>query len=125
MTEEKLSKQEIFNQAYLGLKAQGFKRSMQEGESELYCAYRGENGMKCAVGHLLTDEEAAGLGNGSVSFVRAQLPSRLRNAKDVFDDSLVFLSHLQNAHDSGVFPESMKRKLHQLANDYSLTIPED
>jgi hypothetical protein len=47
--------QEIFNKGYLGLQSQGFKQSIEEGCSA--CAYKTASGLKCAVGHVIPDEE--------------------------------------------------------------------
>jgi hypothetical protein len=60
------------------------------------CAYRGDGGTRCAVGVLLTDEEAAAAGRDSVRqlWETGRLPARLRRHKGL-------LQSLQEAHDGG------------------------
>lgn len=48
--------QEIFDKAAAGIIAQGCK-SMIDRDGDPTCAYRGENGHKCALGHLLSDSQ--------------------------------------------------------------------
>ena len=49
-----LTNQEIFDKALFGIRGQGYQRSV----SDFGCAYRGHNGLKCAVGHCIDDETA-------------------------------------------------------------------
>lgn len=63
-------------------------------ESEKVCAYRGDNGVKCAIEHLLTDQEYSPEMEGST--IRGALLGRfLRNDSAMLD----FLEELQNIHD--------------------------
>jgi hypothetical protein len=65
----KLTKQQIFDKVATHLMAQG-QRSAREYSSE--CLYRGEGGLRCAVGFLIADEhyderfEGSGVGWGLV-----------------------------------------------------------
>lgn len=51
-------KEKVIKQVYQALVEQGRASSKKFGKVT-NCAYRGENGMKCAVGHLIDDETAA------------------------------------------------------------------
>ena len=50
-----MNRQEIFNKAYLGLRAQGRKGVTNAGN----CAYNGADGTHCGIGHLISGETAA------------------------------------------------------------------
>ena len=54
MTIKKLTMQEVFDTAVIGLLKQGVK-SAEPGNPSA-CRYRGEGGLKCAVGFLIPDE---------------------------------------------------------------------
>lgn len=62
--------------------------------AEQICAYRGDSGTKCAIGHLLTDEEYTPEMEGS-TIHGALLGRFLRNDSAMLD----FLEELQNIHD--------------------------
>jgi hypothetical protein len=112
--------QEIFNQVYLGLKAQGFKCS--QSSSGYGCVYRGTDGRKCAVGHLIPDELFnENLNTESVRLVEVQrmLPF------PVTGDNFLLLIDLQNAHDGGLDPEYMDICLRDVADGYGLEVPND
>ena len=48
-----MTAQEAFDKAVAGVRAQGYQISMDEKTN---CVYRGPNGLRCAVGHLIPDE---------------------------------------------------------------------
>lgn len=48
-----MNTQEIFDKAVLGVVAQGKQSTSRDN---MWCRYRGEKGLKCAVGHLIDDE---------------------------------------------------------------------
>jgi hypothetical protein len=108
----KEQKQDFFNRAVAGLASQGFERAISDGN----CAYRGENGRKCAIGHLMPDglyeprfenkraEPFGAVGIGSVDFQWA--------------------CELQRTHDLGTDPEHMREHLRYFAVDHELEIPE-
>lgn len=93
------TKQETFDMVCEGLAAQGWKRSIELGT----CVYHGSDGLKCAAGLLIPDEE--------YSSVMEELP-----VAEIFEDSpslrkhdLDLLIDLQEAHDTWEKPEAMKR----------------
>ncbi len=141
-----MNRQEIFNQAYLGLKSQGFQKSMNTGVDGIgiSCAYRGENGLKCAVGHLLQDEEYDSLYEGTSvdglcrgTFVNEEFSEELNNKRKAFinrinlsddesaDGDAAFLDFLQSAHDNSVDSVDMQERLWSFARRHKLTVPEE
>lgn len=52
-----MSNQEIFDTVWHGLQGQGFEKSV--GPNGIDCLYRGPRGRKCAIGHLIPDDEYA------------------------------------------------------------------
>jgi hypothetical protein len=109
--------QEIFNKVWTGLKAQKFERSTFRAD-QLICAYRGEEGRKCAAGHLIPDEEYRALWEG-----------RRVRALDFFArfsfEELDLIDALQRAHDQGFVPATMRARLKEVARTFNLKIPED
>lgn len=96
-----MTNQEIFDTVYEGLKAQGCGSANSAG-----CAYKGENGTKCAVGWLIPDEvytediESTG--------IRCQRDRASRSPTEIetlmcdlgyTSSQLDLLSALQTAHD--------------------------
>lgn len=121
-----MTRQEAFNTAYFGVIAQGCASIANE-----HCLYRGPNGTKCGIGHLLTDEEAKSLDvdtrNNSVDFLlmHGRLPARFSPAdKD-------FYSGLQSAHDrasvgnpsGSLFVLNFQSRMGRLAKAYGLSVP--
>jgi tRNA(Met) C34 N-acetyltransferase TmcA len=113
-----LTKQEIFNKAYAGLKAQGFQRAVRDAGPLAICQYRGRNGLKCAIGHLIPDENYCPTleGKGAELLV-------VREAANIpLDVPISFLVDLQTCHDAGSSPEAMKRSLTVFSHQYNLKI---
>ncbi len=89
--------------------------------SELYgCAYRGENGERCAAGLLIPDEKYTPKMEGFTvyeGFVFDALPGGL---------DVRFIGALQNAHDDAdpkTFREDVRESLEGVASRYGLEIP--
>jgi hypothetical protein len=133
-----MNKQEIFNQVYLGLKSQGFKRSTAFADEHVgTCRYRGYDGRKCAIGHLISDEEYSIDLEGSGiyyllkhTFTDISPPFPVLKMKSFFErleinnctDHIDFLRSLQRVHDEF---EDMQAGLKSIAATHGLTIPED
>lgn len=119
-----LNLQDAFNLAYMGLKSQGFTRSMfHSNEDREICAYRGETGRKCAVGHCIPDE----LYNTAFENERAPVVlNKLANrGHKLIDNSVVMsMNILQTCHDWAENPKDMESRLMIFAEDKGLTIPE-
>ena len=113
-----LTKQEIFNKAYEGLRSQHFHKS--EGAVDTFCMYRGPDGMKCAIGHLISDE------NYSVDLenkrVRNKMVRKAAEIPDHIDER--FLQELQDCHDCSWDSLTMEGNLIRFAMRYNLRIPE-
>ncbi len=108
--------QEIFDIVWVGLKSQGFKQSMVKG----LCYYRGEGGKKCAMGHLISDEEYSS-SMEEISFSKLEnLSPRLEELRNVFSHEL---TELQWIHDMN--RATMEFDLRSFAAKHSLRIPDD
>lgn len=108
--------QKLFNDAYLGLKAQGFARS-HDG----MCLYRGPNGTKCAIGHCIPDDDYRERFEGEGINTCDDLAHLMRSLYG--DVGLKFMINLQNAHDQAFTPEDMQKMLAAIAFEYELEIP--
>ena len=93
-----MNQQEAFDKAAAHLLAQG-KKSFQPGDDYL-CAYRGVDGLKCAIGALIPDDQYTGLEqmNVTVLLQRKDCPAILKSG-DLTKD---FLQDLQNVHDNAL-----------------------
>lgn len=119
---ERRREQEIFDAAYRGLAAQGFMQSKASDENG--CAYRGDGGKKCAVGHLIPDDkykeelEGCAADDANVMVAAGLSSSYGKLALDI-----------QGAHDGPdqkfyVSPDQMKDRLAAVAARHSLTVPQ-
>jgi hypothetical protein len=90
--------QEIFDKSVGGVIAQG-QQSLNRDKSS--CMYRGEDGAKCVVGHLITDENYYSSYEGgdiSSSRVRAAVEGSIG---ELSTDAFNLLKDLQEIHDDG------------------------
>lgn len=110
------SRQEIFDIAYLGLKGQGFVASTDDSGS---CMYRGCNGLKCAVGFLIADEEYDKRLEDSVP----EFSQDVRDAAHIKHSDAIFATALQDCHDYAGDPNDMQQRLLAFAKEYGLTVP--
>lgn len=124
-----MTNQEAFDKAVAGLAAQGFKRSVGGPDGFEQCVYRGKDGKKCALGHLIPDDlyrpriEGMGAGNPLMRPLLFELGL-----------SIEFSRALQSAHDSAYTidahdkqidaPETMKAMLRRVADKFGLTKPD-
>jgi len=128
-------KQAIFDTVCEGLASQGFERSIgsmqTQGESVLVCRYRSnENHRKCAIGHLIPDDEyEERFEFSSTSDVLFELGVKRYttfvavNPTEESTNAHVFLSELQYAHDKGATPAGMRHRLKAFAYSYQLALP--
>lgn len=124
--------QDAFNRAVAGLKAQGWKRSgeargpyvpTEDDEMSFQCKYRGPDGTKCAVGHLIPDhlyEET--IENMSVMLMFEERPEIAEHIGAHSYGQELFLSKLQAAHDCYVSedPAQMREMLRKVAEEFGL-----
>jgi hypothetical protein len=113
------TRQEIFNAAYIGLHGQGWKKSTDGAESSPACMYRGKNGLKCAIGHCIADEDYVPHLEGR--FVRSE--GVLCAAKIALGDQL-FAGEMQRQHDLASSAAEMKTRFEAFAKQHNLTIPQ-
>ncbi len=112
------TKQEIFTQVKDHLLKQGCK-SQKMVDGTLICAYRGDNGCKCAAGCLIPDdmydpdfENISWNANGNIGFADMKFKLNL-NGYDYF------IRELQGIHDS-YDPTRWEERLRVFAEDHML-----
>jgi len=131
-----MTRQEIVNVVYKGLKAQGFQRSVSGNEVIGFdCKYRGDNGRKCSIGHLIPDgkyfPELEGCApavdvriySNSATQVRATEFNALLHSIGIGVEDFILLRDLQMCHDRFSDPARMKRELELKITSYGLKIP--
>lgn len=115
-----MTEQEAFTKAVVGLRAQGFEKAMA-AYNNYSCAYAAKDGKKCAVGQLLTKEEAFFMEGKSIDAILRVWPERIPSLAGL---DPMFLGRLQSAHDSANEPKDMELNLRMLAERRGLTYPE-
>lgn len=119
-----MNAQQIFDTVYSGLSAQGFRQSRckmksnQSGMDIMACAYRGEGGRKCAVGHLIPDDKYSTELEGK-NVTNQEIVELLSEYTVYFR----LLRELQCAHDTSLTPQDMKRSLILIADNWRLQHP--
>lgn len=120
-----MTNQEAFNKVVTGLRAQGKPSVVMDIYGGNMCAYRNPNGLKCAIGMLIPDEQYTSCFEGglSLSEVIESVP-----ALQGIDSSL--LSLLQRTHDNASdnhevngFMEDLESGFQRVARIYNLTLP--
>jgi hypothetical protein len=121
-----LTNQEIFDKALFGIREQGYEQSSRD----YGCAYRGNGGLKCAVGHCIDDETANSwdsiVGHGT-SIVSMERYRKAEYEKFFSVHQLNLLTELQRAHD-GIWSvngaPSFEREMKRIAERWNLTYTE-
>lgn len=129
-----LSRQEIFNLALNGIRAQNYKQSLNEGG---HCAYRGHDGLKCGIGHCIDDDLAHLMDKGTACGMTA-IQFLLREDEEDFKSAPAlrrifriedadFLANVQFAHDTmdqdyiqKTPQEAFESAMEAVAENYSL-----
>ena len=124
-----MTNQEIFDKVYRHLLTQNAK-SMRFGlRNGKQCAYRGDDGLKCAIGCLIPDDKydpiiegaapcfIAGFKDASINALAEILISVGIETRD-----FIFVRRLQYIHDS-VSPERWRDALAAYADEKGLAIP--
>lgn len=91
-----MTRQEMFNKAYLGLKSQGFKPCV---DARGHSTYDDGNGRHCAWGWV--DEESWGE-QGPVLSLKTKLVNAARDSWEFLSKDCLFISGLQSCHDDRV-----------------------
>lgn len=120
--------QDIFDRACKAVIAQG-EQSIMGSDFSITCAYRGRNGMKCAIGHLLSDDQIVKY-KVKEGTAPNQFPPQLIldlapgiDSVDELDNFVKFLVKLQDAHDNcrGIgFVNEFIVRANDLAKEYRL-----
>lgn len=131
--EKTKTRQQMFNEAYKGLKDQGWRRSIEADPNHPVCLYRGVDGCKCAIGQLIPDDkyfiemEGAGTLPDFIDIHNhakvAGLQEAVRKAAGIPERELPFARQMQIAHDSGTRPADMEALFDGLARRYELEVP--
>jgi len=110
-----LNRQQLFDNAWNGLKSQGF---VQCANDEGDCKYRGDNGMRCGIGWSIPDERYSRSLEGRGVEERVVLL-----AASIRPFNQDFAGDLQNCHDNSYSPADMQARFIALAEKHRLTIP--
>lgn len=121
---KKHTKQTAFDVMWNGLKAQGWQKSMTNN----VCTYRGDNGRKCAVGHLIPDEiYHERMERIPIQVVYFELGKYILPTKEDVQ-FFGFLEEARWAHDYAIETNkkhNMESCMRRLAKRHNLTIPEE
>lgn len=129
---KKLTKQQLFNNAWNGLKSQGWQKSIaikpySSAIIEGACRYRGPENRRCAIGWSIPDDKYELGMEGSTPSSRyiqkaANIPVKLA-------DWAVVLQRVHDSIDMNQQPETiaalMEKGMRKFAKDFDLTIPEE
>lgn len=115
--------QQVFDRVALHLLQQGRKSLMEaDRTTSVRCAYRGEGGLKCAVGFLISDEayneelESCPVHDAGVCFALN------RSGVSTTHGMVEMLGRLQSIHDNAQ-PERWLSSLQSIAASHGLTMP--
>ena len=115
---KKLTRQEIFTKAYLGLKGQDWARITGLTGT---CVYTDHSGRHCAIGHVFevpTDLQNDGINSpGFRGFFRD-------NGYDFSQDDIDWMKSLQLQHDNADGYHGMRDNMEHFARQSGLEIPE-
>jgi hypothetical protein len=117
--------QAAFDKSVNGVLAQGCKSTTSEDNCSV-CAYRGDDGARCAIGQLLTDEQIQkyGIKEGATpdSFQEDLIEEMFPGVQG--ETALAFMTALQNAHDGAPgynFKYDFWKRANDVAATYNLT----
>lgn len=122
-----LTRQEIFDRAARGLRSQGFTRSGEVRDDDIWrgsfgCMYTDPVGNHCAAGWVIVDVKVPPT---HLSDAFDDLWNALPAVQDrIGKDDVNFVCALQIAHDEGVTPELMVSKLRGVAKHYGVDAKE-
>lgn len=111
-----MNAQEIFNKVATHLLTQNAQSKSGFGNSGPGCRYRNPEGLACAAGCLLTDEEAA-LADGLGNWVQVVMSVAIDVSR--YDDHTNLIQTLQSVHDRNS-PHDWVKALAGVAEDHAL-----
>ena len=117
-----LNMQEVFNKVCNHLLAQGAKSMYKPSDRVRVCAYRGVNGMQCAVGCLIDDKYYTPPMEGCKVCTPVVERALARSGVEMSDNVINLLSELQQLHDF-ISPKNWPLDLWDIATNYGLVIP--
>jgi hypothetical protein len=128
-----LTAQQAYDKALFGIREQEYEQSASAGGT---CAYRGEVGTKCAVGHCIDDEtaikwdEGVVYSSGVICYKVSDIESLYKFDKETYlkffqESDIQLLQKLQGVHDcipitdrgNGQYFEAM---MQEIAEDFNL-----
>ena len=121
-----MTNQEIFDTVVAHLRKQGVQSKLPGSNT---CAYRSPEGLKCAAGCLIPDEdykeefECWSVRSGVRPGQDEQNPSRVYFIKKFGVENISLIQQLQEIHDSAIGPHYWEDKLEELARSYKLIMP--
>lgn len=98
-----LSLQAVFNKAVRGLLKQG-KKSLSRADPTT-CAYRGRDGMRCAIGMLIKDKHYTDAMEGGTVHDEAVCDALKKSGVSVDGESFDLCADLQTVHDNRAVKE--------------------
>jgi hypothetical protein len=113
-----LTRQEIFDKVATHLLTQKQQSLGPDG-----CMYRGDNGLKCAIGVLIPDDKYSPSFEGATCYdegANGVLMARIRQAAGIADEDGAFAFRLQRIHDS-TLTDNWFVQLRQLADQFELS----
>lgn len=114
-TLEQATAQEVFDQVATHLLKQN-KHSVDWNTACVYtaCAYRGDNGLKCAAGCLIADDEY------ELGFEGYDWTTLAVRTKKVPDSHALLIARLQKTHDDNI-PDEWYQDLRDVAKEFGLS----
>lgn len=115
--------QEIFDKAARGIIKQRYKPSIDKYSR---CCYRSKEGLRCAAGHLLTEEELEVVGKRYNTVLFNILFAKELVSGD-FGPHLALIRQLQDAHDGPLKtggPSSWDACMREIAKKHNLSVAE-
>lgn len=120
-----LTPQQVFDNALFGVRKQRYHRSIRGAA----CAYRGNNGRKCGIGHSIPDElyhesfdDSENFAVGVLSILGADRPA-CQPLKELFQGcNLKLLVRLQSTHDESYREKQFfEANMKVVAEEFGLT----
>lgn len=104
---------------YRGLRKQGWKQSLKSNHD---CAYRGRDGMKCAIGQIIPDSVARSADRLAVSTVFICVHDGI-DGFEKFAEDLDFWKICQMSHDANDVPSEMRQTFNRIFDEHGIKIP--
>lgn len=113
--------QEIFNVAVEHFRRQGQRSVEYLGAPGTYCMYRGPNGLKCAIGVFIPDDEYRDWMEGrSSQYIPPPPAFRDESGKWLSIEHCDLAHELQDAHDDSTSPSKLNQQLENIRLRFSL-----